>query len=355
VVRTWCYTKVRTSKIDCGATLWKSGQAFHHRKSRNLARSRKLRATHRASISFHGGVSVNPVFLGQPRSSPGLGYRAPLLSGEAGTAQTIKLMRQLVDSALSDSAFVRKTRDIVAHVQAYDETGEVRAVYNWIQRNIRFTKDPLTKETLFPPQELLKIRAGDCDDISMLMGAMLLALGYPARLVTIAANPSDPSEFSHVYVEVEIPPGSGNWMVVDAARYGAQFGVEPPAYFRKRAWSLVDDHYQDLNGMTRLRGLAGYTRVPQYLGDDGIDWSSIITQGLQETPQIIAVATGQGSSLQNRGGSVTTGPYGSFATPYTPGAQIPYGGYSAATVSAPTWLWPVVIGLAALFLVKGGR
>ncbi len=261
-------------------------------------------------------------------------------------------MRRLVDAALSDAAFVRKTRDIVAHVQAYDETGEVRAVYNWIQRNIRFTKDPLTKETLFPPQELLKIRAGDCDDISMLMGAMLLALGYPARLVTIAANPSDPGEFSHVYVEVEIPPGSGNWMAVDAARYGAQFGVEPPAYFRKRAWSLVDDHYQDLNGMTRLRGLAGYAHVPQ-LGD-GIDWSSIITQGLQETPQIIAVATGQGSSLQNRGGTVSTGPYSSFATQNTPGAQIPYGGYTAnLSATAPTWLWPVVIGFAAILLLKG--
>jgi len=296
---------------------------------------------------------VNPVFVGQPRTSPGLGYRAALLSGEAGTAQTIQLMRRLVDSALSDAAFVRKTRDIVAHVAAYDEAGEVHAVYNWIQSNIRFTKDPLTKETLFPPQELLKIKAGDCDDISMLMGAMLLALGYPARLVTIAANPADPGEFSHVYVEAEIPPGSGNWVAADAARYGAQFGIEPPNYFRKRTWSLVDDSYQDLNGMTRMRGLGNYMHVRQLGDGSGIDWSSLLTQTIQETPQIMAVAEGQGTSIKNAAGTVSTSPYASFTTPNTPGYGLPAGGYTAATMAAPTWLWPVGIGLLALLIFKG--
>jgi hypothetical protein len=190
----------------------------------------------------------------------------------------------------------------------------------------------------------------------MLMGAMLLALGYPARLVTIAANPQAPDEFSHVYVEAEIPPGSGNWVAADAARYGAQFGVAPPMFYRRRAWSLMDDSYQDLSGMTRLRGLAGYVEMPRRMLGDGIDWGALIQQGLQETPQIIAVAEGQGTSIQNRAGSVSTGPYGSFATPYTPGYGIPAGGYTAAaSLSAPTWLLPVVIGLAALFLVKGGR
>jgi hypothetical protein len=330
--------------------LWKSWQAFCQRKSWNLARSPKLGHAPRQNSLSHGACFVNPVFLGHQRPSVGLGYRTPLLSGEAGTAQTIKLMRRLVDSALSDAPFVRRTRDIVSGVAAYDEAGEVQAVYNWVQRNIRFTKDPLTKETLFPPQELLKIKAGDCDDISMLIGAMLLALGYPARLITIAANAQDPDEFSHVYVEAELPPGSGNWIAADAARYGAQFGVAPPSHYRKRAWSLVDDNYQDLSGMTRMRGLAGYTHV-RGLGDD-FSWGDIITQGLQETPQIIAAVQGQPSQLRNAYGSVQTGPYSSFATPYTPGYAMPGAGYTAS-VSATPWLWPVMIGLAAILLLKG--
>lgn len=287
-----------------------------------------------------------------------LGYRAPLQSGDAGTAQTIKLMRQLVDRDLSSSSFVRFAKDLLQNVPAHDEWSEVEAIYSWVFHNIRFTKDPLTKESLYPPSELLKIRSGDCDDISMLLGALYLAVGYPARLVTVAANAQAADEFSHVYVEVEVPPGSGNWVAADAARAGAQFGVQPPMYYRKRAWSLVDDSYQDLSGMTRLRGLGGYThthRSRRGLGDDsdGIDWGSIIQQGVTETPQIIASVEGQPTSAKIGGNLVSTGPYASFATAYTPGATIPTAGYPSVSLSATSnWIWPLLLLGGVLLLAK---
>jgi hypothetical protein len=262
----------------------------------------------------------------------GLAYRVPLHDGERGTAQTVKLMRQLIDQAVSDAQFVRFAIELVRNVPPYDEYGEVSALFQWVQHNIRYTKDPVTKEKLYPPMELLKIQAGDCDDISMLLGALAIALGYPARLITVAADPSSPSEFSHVYTEVECPPGSGSWIAVDAARPGSQFGLQPPAYFRKRAWSLTDNTHTDLNGATRLRGLSGYHRHGVHgLGDDGgIDWGSILSQSLAQTPQIIAAVSGQSSSVRLPNGTIAaTGPYSSFATPYTPGYAVPAAGYGA--------------------------
>lgn len=291
-----------------------------------------------------------PIFTGPIPSerSAGLGYRAPLQSGDRGTAQTIKAMRQLVDRALGDSSFVRTAKDIIRRVPAHDEWGEAETIYTWVLQNIRFAKDPVTKEALYPPTELLKIRSGDCDDISMLLAALYLAVGYPARLVTIAANPETPQEFSHVFVEVELPPGSNNWIAADAARPGSQFAVPPPMYYRKRIWSLIDDSFQDLAGMTRLRGLGNY----RGLGDDGIDWGSIITQGIQETPQIIAVATGQPTNLSNRAGVVATGPYSSFATPMTPGYGIPQAGYSSGvSVGTSSSLLLPLLGVLALVLL----
>lgn len=267
------------------------------------------------------------------------GFRVSLLNGERGTAQTIQLMRQLVDQALGDPGFVRQAIDIVRSVEAYDDFGEAEALYNWVKHNIRFTKDPVTKEKLYPPGELLKIRAGDCDDISMLLGAMLLAVGYPARLVTVSANPQAPAEFSHVYVEAEVPPGSGNWVPLDAARFDSSFGAAPPQYFRKRAWSLTDDSYQDLSG-GRLRGsLAGYARGMRGLGDDEIDWGSVLQQGLTEVPAIMSTAAGGSSSVATPQGTVQTAPappnpFASFMTPYTPGYGIPPAGYTTATVQA---------------------
>ncbi len=296
-----------------------------------------------------------PIFVQAPLagiSSAWLGERAPLLSGEPGTAQTIELMRKLIDEAVADPQFVRFAIDLVRGVPAYDDLGEAHSIYKWVQASIRFTKDPVTKEKLYPPQELLKIRAGDCDDISMLMAALLVALGYPARLITLAANPSSPNDFSHVYVEGEIPPGSGFWVPMDAARSDAEFGVAPPSYSRKRAWSLTDDSYQDLGRSAPRRALSGYPRFAPYrgqvfLGDDAND--ALIAQGMAELPAVMYAAEGVPVS------STAVSPYGTYSTGYTPGAGMPSAGYqisaSAAGVSSSSSIMPLLLIAGGLLMV----
>lgn len=302
---------------------------------------------------------MSPIFIGSDRSSQPR-YRVPLLNGEPGTAQTIALMRQLIDDALADAQFVRHAIDIVRSVQAFDDLGELEALYNWVKRNIRFVKDPVTKEKLYPPQELLKIRAGDCDDIAMLLGALAMAVGYQARLITVSAEPANPQEFSHVYVEAEAPPGSGQWIPLDAARFSSVFGVEPPSYFRKRAWSLTDSNYQDLSG-GRLRGsLSGYVGMGQ-----AIDYNTLLQEGLTEIPAIIATAAGGSSSATTPQGTVQTAPappnpWNSFATPYTPGYGIPTAGYGSPGLSPglsiqANSIWPWLLGLGAVLLLARGR
>lgn len=72
----------------------------------------------------------------------------PLLTGDAGTAQTIVAIREQVDAALKDP-LVRQTAGwIIFRTRPYDELGEVRAIYDWVARNIRFVKDPVGKEKL---------------------------------------------------------------------------------------------------------------------------------------------------------------------------------------------------------------
>lgn len=251
-------------------------------------------------------------------STPGLGYRAPLANGDQGTAQTISVMRRLAEGALRDSNFVRKVSDIVRPVAAFDDVGEVKQIYDWVRRNIRFTKDPVTVEKLYPPQELLKIRSGDCDDLALLTAAMAMTIGYPARWITISTNAESPNEFTHIWTEVEAPPGSGNWVAMDTARLDSNFGLEPAMYFRKRAWDVASDHYVDLAGNKRRmpKFLSGYNG----LGQDGIDWTPIVSQSISEIPAITAAVAGRGSA---------TSPYASYATPYTPGYGIPAAGYTA--------------------------
>lgn len=292
--------------------------------------------------------SEMPIWIGpqtfpqqQRHSTPGLGYRAPLANGDAGTAQTIQVMRRLVDAALSDSAFVRKVTDIVRPVAAFDDVAEVKQIYDWVRRNIRFTKDPVTKEKLYPPQELLKIRAGDCDDLSMLTAALAMAIGYPARWVTVSTNAESPQEFTHVWTEVEAPPGSGNWIAMDTARIDSNFGVEPAMYFRKRAWDVASDHYVDLAGNKRRmpKFLSGYYGM----GQDGIDWTPIVSQSISEIPAITAAVSGKGSA---------TSPYATYSGGYTvPGYAA---GYTAPYGVAPSTgisLSPQTLMLGAIVLL----
>ena len=84
--------------------------------------------------------------------------------------------------------------------------------------------------------------------------ALLMAVGYPARLMTVAANGD---EFSHVYVEGQI---NGQWIPMDPARSDSQFGVAPPAYTRARWWSLSDSSQGDLPGL-----LGNYPRFKSHV------------------------------------------------------------------------------------------
>ncbi len=198
-------------------------------------------------------------------------FAAPLLSGDAGTSQTIDKIRELVDDAWKDSYVNRAAIDIIrgAGVQPYDAAGQVYAIYQWVRANVYFVNDPVSKEALRPARELLQLRAGDCDDINaILLPALLGSLGYECRLVTIAADRRDPSMFSHVYAEVDL---DGEWIPIDAARPGAQFGIAPQHFWRREWWALTGSAHGNypaesqgapMHQTSRLQpafGLAGYS------------------------------------------------------------------------------------------------
>jgi hypothetical protein len=309
-----------------------------------------------------------------PIAFPPETYTMPLLGGDAGVEQTINEMRGLVDEALRDSSIIRMATDIVRGAPAFDDYAEARALYEWVRGNIRFTKDPVNKEKLYPPAELLKIRAGDCDDISMLMGTLLMAVGYPARLMTVAASPGAPDQFSHVYVEGEVPAGSGQWLPMDPARYDSQFGVAPPQFSRARWWSLTDSGYGELPGSDpsgisglgdypryrshRMSGLGSYGRVRTMgeLGDDpasGDTTSSMIATTAQGAASIIRAAEGQPASPFDYS---SAGPWSSFQTKYSPGTMPPAGydsprGQIAGQLSLSTGAW-IAIGVGAYFFLQ---
>jgi hypothetical protein len=249
-------------------------------------------------------------------SHSGLMFAAPLLGGDAGTEQTIRMIRRLVDDAWKDPFVNRGAIEIIrnAGVPEYDSLGQVRALYDFAH-SFYFINDPVTKETLRPARELLQLRAGDCDDINaIVLPSLLGTVGFETRIVTIAADAQTPDSFSHVYCEVNL---DGQWVPLDAARPGAVFGVAPPNFYRREWWSLVDASHGDYSGMAGLPAIApdfGATAGYQIEGVPMLNGvATLVSTGLADAGNLLRSVSGQ--NVQNAvqgaigpGGSTSVSP-----------------------------------------------
>lgn len=81
-------------------------------------------------------------------------------------------------------------------------------------------------------------RVGDCDDFSMYVAALLLALGIKCKFVTVAADSAAPDRMSHVYVAAYTRDGQR--IPVDAS-HGPHCGWETPNATRIKEWTIGVD------------------------------------------------------------------------------------------------------------------
>jgi len=181
--------------------------------------------------------------------------------GDAGTAATIAAMRQLIEQGKADPVVHELAAQILrqAGVRAFDWAGEVRAIYNAVRRNVRFTRDIRGKETLHAAREIIRLQIGDCDDFTILLCSLLETVGVRTRIKTIAADERAPDTFTHVFPEALV---AGKWMAVDAARRDPALGRQPrrrPGTRPPRVWDTQSDDFDDLDG----HGLNGLeSRLP---------------------------------------------------------------------------------------------
>lgn len=116
-----------------------------------------------------------------------------------------------------------------SQVRPKDRFGEVCALFDWVRRNIRYTRDIFQVELLHTARRMLELRAGDCDDMTILLGAMLKSTGHPVRIVLVGFRPNKPHAYSHIYPEVNV---RGQWIPIDAT-VEKPIGWSPPALWKR--------------------------------------------------------------------------------------------------------------------------
>jgi hypothetical protein len=238
-----------------------------------------------------------------------------ICDGDPGTAQTVAMMYRLVDQGAKDPYINALALSIIqaANPRPYDFAGQRRALFAWVQKNIRFVRDIAGVETLRTARETALRGAGDCDCMTVLICSLLKTTGNPIRITTIQTHADDP-DFSHVFGEVF---DGAKWVVVDPARPDARYARGPERYIRKFSWPNFEPQPQLGRGLAgyglgqsprelhrsyaaaqplRLSGLQALARSRArrrrgigFLGDD-IDWSGIaqaVTAGSQGASNII--------------------------------------------------------------------
>lgn len=192
------------------------------------------------------GTTVHPELGGE------IPFRVDSLPEDADgqVEQTIRLMC-VYSLASADTPELQ--RDLTAAAQI-NPANIVDGIHRFVHSRLRFRQDEdtaaqlqgipnsdTTIEVLVPPVDLSRaIAAGlqpaeDCDGFSMYVAALLTAAGIPCRFVTVAADPTEPTHYSHVYVAA-YPDAERT--SVDAS-HGDYAGWEcPNRHGKRREWPV---------------------------------------------------------------------------------------------------------------------
>lgn len=160
-----------------------------------------------------------------------------ILPGDAGIRQTCQFIRQQIELGKRDPTVQATFKSILANANAQSQEDVSKALTQWVVRNIQYTHDDdmsMTEdglkwintaqcraafkkcdsvEMIITPPEIIQSKRGDCDDMCSLLGAFHELAGMPVKMVTVAADPADTTQFSHVYLIVNI---NGTWIPIDA-------------------------------------------------------------------------------------------------------------------------------------------
>lgn len=169
-------------------------------------------------------------------------------------------MQALIRHGVKDFYVRQKAIDILFEkgVRPKDYLGEIKALFEWVQRNVRYTKDAFRLEILHTARRMLELRAGDCDDMSILLGAMLESIGHPVRLVIVGPDLLRPDLFTHVYLEVY---HQGRWIPLDATMHHPMGWA--PNVFNRRVIPIArtpDASLQGVRTSSAGRAAAGRAR-----------------------------------------------------------------------------------------------
>jgi len=124
-----------------------------------------------------------------------------IANGDRGTKQTLNIMSSIVKSYKRAPAVRELALKLTAGIPNHHYSAEAAELHAWVQSNIRYVKDVRGVETIQTPIQTLRLKAGDCDDMSTMLAALLESIGHPTRFVAVGFKSRG---FSHVLTQTKV-------------------------------------------------------------------------------------------------------------------------------------------------------
>ncbi|MFH1689726.1 MAG: transglutaminase domain-containing protein [Candidatus Eisenbacteria bacterium] len=111
-------------------------------------------------------------------------------------------------------------------IEERDSWGEVKAIFKLVKENVRYTSDPVDIDLFQHPMRILESGAGDCDCMTIILGSMLMSVGYSVKMRVIRGRGA--RDWNHIYLLVGLPRGAPKqWVPLDASVPDAPPGWQP--------------------------------------------------------------------------------------------------------------------------------
>lgn len=141
----------------------------------------------------------------------------------ASQRDALEEIAKLIRSGSIDPRIVQAARALTRECSARDDICELEQVFNavkygdgrvsWLRRGMRYVADSYSFDTFATVNAMIEMCAsnacaGDCDDSTILVGALCAALGF--KVGARAWGKGDSGEYQHVYAVAAVPK-SGPW------------------------------------------------------------------------------------------------------------------------------------------------
>lgn len=148
--------------------------------------------------------------------------------------ERMRLLRKLLwdeNNGIRAPRMIHIARQVTRGCPGRDTNCELRAIYQFVIENVRYTGDIAGADTFSSPIRTLQMGGEDCDGQGLLVAALAICNGYRAK-ARITSNKG--ITWDHIYCMVGMPKGqTSTWIALDTtlARSRSDFsryGIEPP-------------------------------------------------------------------------------------------------------------------------------